>query len=399
MKSVNKQPVLVVTSRTKKTIASNSISYNDIIKTARAYSEGGKIKIDYRLFEKYRLINQDRHRLSTGLPDTPRNLQRIKRDVYLMALNHYLEHIKQSDVDEITLGDIALEAIRENKEARTEDTQNSYEKDYFNKIENIFADMPLVDIKVKHLNTWKKNLLEDNPMTKSRFVKYKRILNFIFDYAMREEIIEKNPVSLINMKIGFKPPKDQSKMYFTKDEVKLMLDNTSGFDHAYLTTLFFSGMRIGEVLALKWTDINFEKSTLLIQRSTRKRKFKLTKTKIKNEIIMAKPFKDVLEQYKSIAPQCDLVFPNAKTLCPYYESTSLVKRVFKPLLKKLDIPYRPLRYSRSTFASLMVDAQIPITTVQKFLGHSSLNTTLKFYTKNGLLKMEADERIDNLYVS
>jgi len=47
----------------------------------------------------------------------------------------------------------------------------------------------------------------------------------------------------------------------------------------------------------------------------------------------------------------------------------------------------------------MVEAQVPITTVQKFLSHSSVSTTLRFYTKSGLLKLEPDVRLDTLYAS
>ena len=113
---------------------------------------------------------------------------------------------------------------------------------------------------------------------------------------------------------------------------------------------------------------------------------------------MAEPLKKVLLDYKENAPHCEWVFPNEKTLKPYYESTALVKRFFKPLLKELGIEYRTIYASRASYASLMLEAKAPMSYIQAQLGHANINTTMTFYLKNGLVNNgKKDERIDTLY--
>lgn len=92
------------------------------------------------------------------------------------------------------------------------------------------------------------------------------------------------------------------------------------------------------------------------------------------------------------------IFPNHKTLKPYWESKSIISSYLKPLLKDLGIEYKTLYASRHSFASIMVENNLPLTYVQKQLGHKKLSTTMDFYIKNGLMNQDSrDLRIDTLY--
>ena len=92
------------------------------------------------------------------------------------------------------------------------------------------------------------------------------------------------------------------------------------------------------------------------------------------------------------------MFPNLKTGKPYYEANSITRWYFKPLLKKLGIEYKTLYALRHTFASLSAQRNIPMSAIQKQLGHKKLSTTLDFYIKHDLLAEENDIDIfDKLY--
>jgi integrase len=70
----------------------------------------------------------------------------------------------------------------------------------------------------------------------------------------------------------------------------------------------------------------------------------------------------------------------------------------KPLLTELDIEYKTLYATRHSAASIMVENNLPLTYVQKQLGHKKLSTTMDFYIKNGFVNESGrDERIDRLY--
>ncbi len=74
------------------------------------------------------------------------------------------------------------------------------------------------------------------------------------------------------------------------------------------------------------------------------------------------------------------------------------KIIFKPLLKELGIEYRTIYASRASYASLMLEAQAPMSYIQAQLGHANISTTMTYYLKNGLVNNgEKDERLDSLY--
>ena len=402
MKIVKKQSATVVANKDKNCIVTSSgISYNEIIKSARVYTEGDIIKIDYRLMSEYRIVGKDRHRCSTGLKSTIRNLQRVKRDAFSLALNNYLNYVKQPDKNEITLDEIAMESLNEFKMNRTEDVNADYIKIYTSSIKDELGSMIVSGISIKNLKLWKRELLNVKQISRARYLKYHRVLNMIFQYAKMEEIIFNNPVELLDKKSGnFKPTSDRSCKYYTKEEVTRMInfeDNELWFTN-YLKVMFFTAMRPGEANALQWDDINFEKNTITIQRSIRQGRVSGTKTGIVNEIPMAKPLRESLLEYKEKALSDIWVFVSKKSLLPFWESTGIVKTYFKPLLEKLGIEYRTLYATRATFCSLMLEAKASLTYLQRMLGHKSASTTLQYYTKAGLINLEKDSNMDTLYM-
>ena len=63
-------------------------------------------------------------------------------------------------------------------------------------------------------------------------------------------------------------------------------------------------------------------------------------------------------------PSLEWVFPNPKTLEPYWESKSIIKSYLKPLLKDLGLNIKPLCHKDIVFASVMVENNVPLTYVQ-----------------------------------
>ncbi len=382
-------------------LINKEINIEEIIKTIRIFEKNNKIHLDYRVNEKYIINGKERCRFSLGIDITKQNLEKVEKDIYSLALNHYLKSNGLKNPNEISLKDIAMDALNEDKDNRSEDTHQDYVKIYESSIFPIFGDMLLNDIKARHIKIWKSNILNDKNLSKSRFNKYYRTLNFIFKYLYVNELIDKNPMDFVDKKSKvFKDNSTQTAMkYYSKEEIQKILQNAEGWFKVLITTLFYTGMRTGESIALKWSDIDFQNNKIIIQRNSRHGKVKnTTKTGIINVIDMAEPVREILLQYRDIAPNSDWIFPNQKTLKPYWDSKSIIKYYLKPLLKKLGIEYKTLYATRHSFASIMVENNIPLTYVQKQLGHKRLSTTMDFYVKNGLINQNRkDIRIDKLY--
>lgn len=101
---------------------------------------------------------------------------------------------------------------------------------------------------------------------KSTSVQSKAILSGIFEFAERNEIIDRNP-----MRFRYKYSKKVGEKVVLQDEdlisVINRLNQLKGGDYLYACFLCFTALRRGEILGLKWSDIDFEKQTITVQRN------------------------------------------------------------------------------------------------------------------------------------
>ncbi len=387
--------------KSKNVIQVNSaIELNEIIKSVRVYSNDKNILyIDYRLYPTYRTQGKDRARFSLGKPYTKRLMQQIERDKFAIAFNHFLENNDLTDGN-VYFKDIAWDAIQEESDNRMADIQLDYENIYKKHIAEDFDEMLLDDIKVSDLKEWKKKLLTKHPMSFSRYKKYHRVMNMIFKFAYMNEYLSKNLMDLVDRRSKRFVTRDKPEHdYYSSEEVKAILGAADGWLKPYLTTLFYCGIRTGESIALKYSDIDFEEYKITLQRSIRHGKLRnSTKTGTINVIDMPEPVKQELLALKSTSKSQEWIFPNPNTLKPFYQPKAIVDAYFKPLLKKLNIEYRTLYATRHSFASNMLEMGVSLPYIQKQLTHKKLSTTMDYYIKHSNVnENKRDERVDKLF--
>lgn len=385
----------------QRVVVSSTTDLDEVIKTARVYEKDQSIHIDYRVYPEYRKSGQVRIRFSTSEAYSKRAMQRVERDKYALALAHYLENTIVLDESNLTLGEVALDAIEEERGNRSLEVQKDYLQIYEIHIKPTFQYSILNDIKVADVKAWKNTVLETHALSRSRYLKFARVLNFIFKYALENEIIDKNPASLVDKKskLFSKSKRNQSEKYYTSSEAKEMIEKADGWFRIMLITYLHLGIRTGEGLALKWSDIDFEKCTITIQRSMRKGILKDgTKTGKDRVIRLPLPLKVELFSYKEVCTSKIWLFPNEKTGKPFYESNSIIKWYFKPLLTACNIEYKTFYALRHTFASLSAQKNIPMSLISKVLGHSSMSVTMDFYIKNNIMADDENSDVfDKLY--
>jgi len=141
-------------------------------------------------------------------------------------------------------------------------------------IKPIFGDMKLDKIKPSLIASWQNNLLDK--LSSSRVGIIRTIFYTILDDAFRDEYITKNPISLIR---GPKKEEVRLKKPFSISEINKILDFITPKMKAYFAIGFYTGMRTGEIIALKWTDIDFDKKTIDISKAIRQGVESVLKTK------------------------------------------------------------------------------------------------------------------------
>ena len=232
------------------------------------------------------------------------------------------------------------------------------------KIENVF------DFERKHSLDFANFLIKNGISSKMTFHQYFSTLNSILNLAIKQEILSQNVLFLPKVSML----KEAQKCPFSLDEVELLLKNSTGSLNTYLYIAFFTGMRLGEIFALTWGDIDFEKKEISV-------------TKTLDFITKKINTPKTLSSYRVI----DLLEVLEKKLYPLKKASSLpvidfsvykIRASYKKVLKSLNLKFRVLYNTRHTFASIMLSrGEEPMWVGCKMLGHKNLNETFKSYAK------------------
>lgn len=195
-----------------------------------------------------------------------------------------------------------------------------------------------------------------------------------------------------HIELSFNYPKDDSKekiYVLTKNEQKKVTDycinNINSRNIGILISLY-SGLRIGELCALKWEDIDFKKSLIVITKTVQriyikdklesKSKIIITNPKTKNanrEIPINKDFLEILKQVKTHS-QDYVISGNDKLIEP-----RTYRKYFDKVLKNTKINHINFHALRHTFATNCISLGIDYKTVSELIGHANVNITLNLY--------------------
>lgn len=152
--------------------------------------------------------------------------------------------------------------------------------------------------------------------------------------------------------------------YLSQPECQALINNCQGNTKATVVMALNTGMRKGEILGLKWDQVDLRHGFILL---------KETKNGERREIPINETLRGALQR---ILRRVDIpyVFYDSSTGQPYQD----IKRSFNTALRRAGI--RDFRFHdlRHTFASHLVMAGIDITTVSRLLGHKSLTMTLRY---------------------
>lgn len=220
------------------------------------------------------------------------------------------------------------------------------------------------------------------------------VLSGAFDAAVREGLLASNPAK------GATLPKRMRKIpvHWDRDQANTFLAAIKPREDAALWTVFlYTGMRIGELIALQWQDVDLGQGTIKIRRTASRNQdgkrviLEGAKTKSSNRlVVLTKPCLAALKWHRQITTGNVWVFagPSGEPL-----SDPAIRSRLEALIKETVLPRLTPHGFRYTAASLALAAGIHPKIVQEMLGHQSIVITMDIYTRvsESLKRSAADQ--------
>lgn len=207
-------------------------------------------------------------------------------------------------------------------------------------------------------------------------------------------------------KIKRPKPNEKTVECFSMDEQKKIENAVIESRKPYMIGIiicFYTGLRIGELLALEWKDIDYFNSTITVDKTCYfckdsegkyMRMLDAPKTAASRRVIpFPKQLKHLLKAAFNIAQSPYLIEKNGKPI-----SIRTYQRNFEILLRRLHIPHRGFHALRHTFATRAIECGMDVKTLSEILGHKNATITLNRYA-HSLMDHKKDmmNRLGRLY--
>jgi len=316
----------------------------------------------------------------------PKGVTKKKAREELIAIeNHVSKGVYLSRKDVPLFSEVAAEWLEYKKPKIRENTWEEYARQlriHFRELGNLRTNR----IRVASVESFitKRQTAEMNINTLRRILV---TLNQVMNYAVRHRYTDHNPV-----REAERPKKNTNNLMITEkgtaktkildpDQINALLEATESQKYRMVFRLaIFSGARQGELLGLKWIDIDWQNKQIHIQRTFNHGRFFPPKSDASNRKIDIGPSTMTeLKKWKLACPRSDmdLVFPS-EAGTPI-DSHHLVARAFQPALQKASLPRIRFHDLRHTYASMLIEQGENIKYIQSQLGHSSPSVTLDIY--------------------
>ncbi|WP_346234831.1 site-specific integrase [Lysinibacillus telephonicus] len=312
----------------------------------------------------------------------------------------------------------SYKTYREVYEAWVETYKNSVEESTLNKTLKYFEHHILPEIgdyRIEKLNVdiCQKfvNKLHEK-LVKARAVK--AYASKVLDYAVIRNLIHSNPFKLVEMPKKRAPKKSVNRVernFYTKEELNTLLsimkEETNRKAYVAIHILAFTGMRKGELLALTWEDIDFEKKEMTINKAIARglentMYEKSTKTGVSRTISLDDETINLLKEWqidlkkslgRSFKKKKQLVMPNEEN---NYLQPTKTRKWLNYVIEKYKLPPLTTHGLRHTHTSILIESGANMKQVQQRLGHSDIKTTMDIYTH---LTAHAEKETVNLFTN
>ena len=258
------------------------------------------------------------------------------------------------------------------------------------------GDISFKQITLTLLNNYRVYLKTKN-LAAQTIVNYLTVIQTLFNQAIKEGVVDSKYYPFGRDKIVLKAPRSM-KIGLSSDDVKaieaLELPKDSYMHHArnvWLLAFYFAGMRVSDVLRLKWSDFQNNRLYYSMGKNAKAGSLKLPEKAIK-----------ILSEYEQQKNEHGLVFPDLANVPDLSDNFAAQLRItgivaqlntaLREIAKKLELSKKlTMHIARHTFGNISGD-KISIQMLQKLYRHSSITTTIGYQAN--FIHKDADEALD-----
>jgi integrase len=277
-----------------------------------------------------------------------------------------------------TVTDAVAEYIRwlEHDRQRKPSTLRDYESIIRAHLLPAFGKERLEEITTDQVEAWSGALAATGMGNRTR-LKILTVLHGVMGRAKRVWKLPRNPVSDVE-----KPTQRRTteiEVFSTEEVMALIRAAASDQDAAIYLTAAYTGLRRGELVALRWRNVDFPRRHIRVTASYTERALSTPKSGRARSIPMAPQVAEALTRLASRPDRVsedDLVFPG--THGEYLDASALYRR-YKTALKQAGL--RSLRFHdlRHTFGTQVIgNPAVSILQLKEWMGHADIDTTMKY---------------------
>jgi integrase len=257
--------------------------------------------------------------------------------------------------------------------------------------------LPFNTLNVALLKKFETYLLHNKKLSPRTVVNYLILIRTIYNLAIAASITDRGLYPFGKGKMTIRIPESQ-KIGFSAEEIQ-KLENAKNITeaqqkaiHIWLISFYFAGIRVGDVLQLKWSDFNDGRLLYRMNKNS-----KLVSLKVPDKAI------EIFDNYKDASENNGLVFPQLKhiNLNDSEEVSKRTQSITRNLNRRLKIASKQLginknismHIARHSFGNISGD-KIPIQMLQKLYRHSSVTTTIRYQAN--FIHKDTDDALDSV---
>ncbi|HDR3901751.1 TPA: site-specific integrase [Bacillus cereus] len=242
-----------------------------------------------------------------------------------------------------------------------------------------FGKVKIDHLTPKHVMNYQNKVI--NKYSADSLKKFHTTLSAILNFAIKFYGLPNNPARIAG---NFEKESNKRMNFWEFHEFKQFIKVVEDpLYKAFFSTLYYSGARKGELLALTWADINFEKKTIDINKTEFNRQITKPKTKSSNRIIMLPT--PVMGLLKDLQQYVTLNMPlknDYVVFGDFYNSIAIttLRENYERFLTTANVRKILLHEFRHSHASYLINKGVSPLVVAQRLGHSNVSTTLNTYS-------------------